>query len=122
MTVIEFKSLDDLLAELALEATCIADKIVRWQVNRIPIGNAGVRFGVDCWATALRIAPPDNGLPGETYLLECGLPCGNDDLEIPEADGGGPVGSNTAEQYHRLLVDTCDDLGLNVRAGKIEVY
>jgi hypothetical protein len=117
MTVIEFKNLDDFMAELAAERGRIADGVVRWEQNRTPLSQAMVLFQVDVWATAIKKGGDEDA------LLECGFVCGQDDDERTRDYGGTwQHGTDAAATARLRLVKCCDDLELSLRAGKIEVY
>jgi hypothetical protein len=109
MTVVEFASIDDFIAELRDECSLIADRIVRWHISRTPEQREGVSFQIDVWATALRKGGD------EDLLLEFGQPVGSDSQH-------GQPGTQGANAIRSRLAEACDDLGLKIRPGKIEVY
>jgi hypothetical protein len=119
VNVLEIKDLEALIDELKEVRHRIADRTVRWEVMHIPQSEVAIQVGV--WATAI-CRKDGSDTSSEEYLIEFGRPVGVDDLEITESDGGGPVGTNNAAAMRAKLLEACDDLGLKLRPGKIEVF
>lgn len=111
MTTVGFDNLDDFIAELRGERDLIADKIVRWQLNRTPEQAEGFSFEVDVWATAVRKGGD------ESYLMEFGNVAGFDNNEE-----GTTSGTDSAATLKAKLTEACDDMGMKLRPGKIEVF
>ena len=114
--IVQFGSLEDFIAELrAAEVsprsnTKIVDKIVRWKVNRMPEQKEAISFQVDAWATAI-VAEGESD-----YLLEFGLIVGRDSLTTESTEG-----TDAAKRLREQLATACEELGLSLRPGKIEV-
>ncbi len=113
MTVAQLSTIEDFLSELKEESSRVADKIVRWQVSRTcKQAEVEIDWEVTCWATAIINAED------ERYLLEFGESAGDD----CEGDDGHHNGSDQAGYWKQRLVEACDDCGLKLRPGKIEVF
>jgi hypothetical protein len=111
MNVVNYTSIDDLFSELREEATRVVDKIVRLQVARVPEQVEEISFEVGVWITALI------KLDDDSYLLEFGASAGCDDTSAKTH-----TGSECAAHTKQRLSELCDDVGLKLRPGKIEVY
>jgi hypothetical protein len=113
MNVVQFKSIDDFASELRRSATQIVDKIVRLERHHTPQDQDGMQVEVTVWATAIM------ALEQADYLLEFGLSTGvNRDAYGDQSKDG----EKAADAIEQKLREHCDDLGLTVRPGKIEVF
>jgi len=112
MNVVGFASLDDFIGELRREKNNIADRIVRWHENRSPEQEEQLTFHLEVWATAIAKCEDND------YLLEFEAAAGRDS----EIDGDrSSEASQRAATARAKLAEACDDLGLQLRPGKIEV-
>ncbi len=114
--IVKLNTIDEFLDELkdAGRPGVIAHT-VRFQVNRTAKQKSAITHQVDVWVTALMLMKHDDE-QGE-YLLELGMAMGQDG----DLDEGEESGSDRAEAVRVKLADCCDDIGLRLRAGKIEV-
>jgi len=103
-------TIDDFCSELTAEAANIADRIVRTRVDITPQQSEGISFDIGLWATALV-----NVADGGQYVLEFGEPSGVD-------DGGDESGSKLAREWIGEIRAVCEQYGLQMRRGKIEVF
>jgi hypothetical protein len=106
-------TLKDFVAELGEEKHRVANRVVRWHSLRNPEQQECISFEVGAWATAL----VGNESDPEAYLLECYMPCGRDSTKAKTTEG-----SDRAAKLRATLAEFCDDNGLRLRPGKIEVY
>jgi hypothetical protein len=113
MQVVAVAKLSDFIDEVREEAHRVANRMVRWHVLRNPEQPEQISFQVGAWATALLGTETDP----EQYLLECFVPCGRDSVKLPSTEG-----TDTAGKARQMLAEACDDKGLRLRPGKIEVY
>ena len=109
MITVEHTTLADFIAELKAERELIADKTVRWRTSRTPEQEEQVTFEVDVWATALRKGGD------EDYLIEFGTVVGCDAKNDEK-------GSAKAAEMMGVLADACENLNLQLRPGKIELF
>lgn len=111
MSVVSIASLEDFIAELR-EFKHRVTMPVRWHQVRVAEQVEAISFEVGCWATAMV------GLDTEPdcYLAECFTPCGRD------SKATGSAGTENAAKCRQRLAEACDDIGLPLRPGKLEVY
>ncbi len=110
MIVVEFSTIEDFLAELRDAPQRIADKTVRCEIARTPEQAERVSFEVTIFMTSVQKGD-------EQYLLELMSKVGTDQLDADDMSG-----SNAAYALRTKLEEHCDDLGLVVKAGKIEPF
>lgn len=106
---IEFGTIEEFCEELREAAPDVLQKTVRLRIDRVPEQDEAVSFQVGVSATAL-VRTPDGD-----WVLEFGDIAGRDTV------GNGPAGTDRAREWGRLLAATAREVGLRVRAGKIEV-
>ena len=109
-------SLDDFIANLKLEpASAVLQGAVRVSVTEQPVdGNKydAAKFDVTIHASAV-ISLADGG----QYLLDYGEACGTDYRDTSQEF----VGTKRAKAIRGKLEEFCDDYGLRVRPGIIQV-
>jgi hypothetical protein len=109
MNVVQVSKLEDLLVELRDLRRFVANNTVRWEIISAPLQDAEIDWEVGVWITAI--------INDETpYLLELGLMCGHD------CKGEHADGTDQAEKSRQKVAFACDELKLNFRPGKIEVF
>jgi len=113
MIVVNYTSLEDFLSDLRINSTQIAHKLVRFDGYRRAEQNEAITFEVGCWATCVVLASDGD------FLMECALECGCDDTRRPATREDG---TKFAAKARAKLAELCDDFGLSLRPGKIEVF
>lgn len=111
MIVVNFATLADFIAELGEEKEQIADRIVRWTTNRRPEQPEEISFQWEGWATAAAICKDGD------YLYEICVPLGRESEQA-----GVRAGPENADKAADKLRESCRQLGLRLRPGKIEVF
>jgi hypothetical protein len=109
--------LNDFITNLQVEpTTSVLQQVVHISTNRRPLDNLdkhkAVRFNVTFHASAV-VCLDDGG----QYLLDYGEDCGID-YEDAEKE---LTGTQHANSLRKKLIEFCDECGLKVRPGIIEV-
>ena len=95
-----------------LRLSTVVAGIVRYRIDTTPEQDESVSRRVGLWLTAVL------EIDGEKSILEAGIDCGSEDCR----DGQEPVATNKAEIIRSCVARVCEDLGLSLRHGKIEVF
>jgi len=112
--IIEFDTLADFLDEIAVEASRIHEKTVRAQTVKAAEQAEGVSYKVAYTVTAL--VKSDDG----QWLLQYYDLAGSD--EPNRRTNPHRAGSDQAQAWDSQVKETCDQLGLKKRPGRIEVF
>ncbi len=101
---VEFNTLDEFIGELTLDCDRVVDRVVRVRIDATPQQVDAVTFEYSLWATAHVHGDQTD------YIMELGINCG-------EHEGG----EENADDARNRIMSSCDDMGLTVRNGKIEI-
>ena len=110
-------NLDEFISNLKLEpSSSFLQRIVRVSVTERPLDSSSkrdaVKFSINFQASAI-VCLEDGG----QYLLDFGEDCGLDYRD----SSNEPAGTKRAGELRAKLSEFCDDYGLGIRPGIIEV-
>lgn len=111
--LVHHKNLDDFIAELRDCQTTVADKIVRWQSGKLAKDHDEIEFEVAVFGTAIV------GRDDADYLLEYAESVGIDRNAYGDIS---TAGSERAKALRKKLQEHCDDMGLRLLPGKLELF
>lgn len=110
--LIDYVKADDFFAELAIDAedARILERTVRYRLDEVDEQKEGLSQSVGVWITYVRCDA--KGLP--MSLNSLGLLCGSTADKDCDAIAIG-------EEIHNRLLDMAEEIGFEVRLGKIEM-
>ncbi len=107
--IVNHNTLDDFQAEIGSTSERLHSRTVRAAIDRTPLQVEAITFGVTFTATAM-VVDDEEGC----YLTRFSQVTGRDDSDTQD-------GTTAAESLRKTLEDFCDNCGLVVLPGEIEL-